>query len=365
MLVRGASGTSGDGTVGLGRPRGRCHGAARRRGAGRAAVGAAPAEVTHAVVAVDVAGVDGSLEQGPFGAASDRHVGATGRLEDEQRVAHDIVDGRVAADAGDGPQVEGGVQGGEEQRARVVDSGVDVEHDGSGIGRHSGNVPVRAACLTVPLPLDAPHRGTSPATTPAEDRLERCARAPADAVTTARLPAAVLVAAATMARPPAPRRRRPPPPPSVGTPPRPRPRAPDDAGHDASRDERGADDEHRPPPPASCAASYRRRHGRRRACRPAAHGRPRPRRQPHEPRRPRHPAVTSAASSSSVAGRGGVDSVRATTRHLAALASKADTAGLGLLLAADQEGGAVQQLRGAGFSRMPSARVQDQGSPAP
>jgi beta-N-acetylhexosaminidase len=60
---------------------------------------------------------------------------------------------------------------------------------------------------------------------------------------------------------------------------------------------------------------------------------------------------------------GGVDSVRATTRHLASLASKADTAGLGLLLAADQEGGAVQQLRGAGFSRMPSARVQDQGSP--
>ena len=60
----------------------------------------------------------------------------------------------------------------------------------------------------------------------------------------------------------------------------------------------------------------------------------------------------------------GLDAVRATTRHLAGLASKADTAGLGLLLAADQEGGAVQQLRGDGFSRMPSARVQDQGSPA-
>ncbi|GAA2021460.1 glycoside hydrolase family 3 N-terminal domain-containing protein [Terrabacter terrae] len=60
----------------------------------------------------------------------------------------------------------------------------------------------------------------------------------------------------------------------------------------------------------------------------------------------------------------GLDAVRATTRHLAGLASTADTAGLGLLLAADQEGGAVQQLRGDGFSRMPSARVQDQGSPA-
>ena len=59
---------------------------------------------------------------------------------------------------------------------------------------------------------------------------------------------------------------------------------------------------------------------------------------------------------------GGTERVRATTRHLAALASKEDTAGLGLLVAADQEGGAVQQLRGDGFSRMPSARVQDQGS---
>src|SRR6478735_8411240 len=59
---------------------------------------------------------------------------------------------------------------------------------------------------------------------------------------------------------------------------------------------------------------------------------------------------------------GGTERVRATTRHLAGLASEEDTAGLGLLVAADQEGGAVQQLRGDGFSRMPSARVQDQGS---
>ncbi|MGO4599289.1 glycoside hydrolase family 3 N-terminal domain-containing protein [Terrabacter sp. 2RAF25] len=60
---------------------------------------------------------------------------------------------------------------------------------------------------------------------------------------------------------------------------------------------------------------------------------------------------------------GGADRVRATTRHLAGLASEKATAGLGLLLAADQEGGQVQQLRGDGFTRMPSARVQDQGSP--
>ncbi|WP_245603842.1 glycoside hydrolase family 3 N-terminal domain-containing protein [Intrasporangium oryzae] len=59
----------------------------------------------------------------------------------------------------------------------------------------------------------------------------------------------------------------------------------------------------------------------------------------------------------------GVDAVRATTRHLAGLASPANTAGLGLLLAADQEGGQVQQLRGPGFSRMPSALVQGQSSP--
>ena len=61
---------------------------------------------------------------------------------------------------------------------------------------------------------------------------------------------------------------------------------------------------------------------------------------------------------------GGIDRVRATTRHLESLASEDDTAGLGLLIAADQEGGAVQQLRGNGFSRMPSARVQNRLSAA-
>lgn len=59
----------------------------------------------------------------------------------------------------------------------------------------------------------------------------------------------------------------------------------------------------------------------------------------------------------------GADRVRSTTRHLEGLASEKDTAGLGMLIAADQEGGAVQQLRGEGFSRMPSARVQDEGTP--
>ena len=59
----------------------------------------------------------------------------------------------------------------------------------------------------------------------------------------------------------------------------------------------------------------------------------------------------------------GVEGVAATTRHLASLAG-ADTAGLGVLLAADQEGGAVRQLRGDGFSRIPSALVQAQSGAA-
>ena len=59
----------------------------------------------------------------------------------------------------------------------------------------------------------------------------------------------------------------------------------------------------------------------------------------------------------------GVDGVAATTRHLASLAGP-ETAGLGLLLAADQEGGAVRQLRGEGFSRMPSALEQTESGAA-
>lgn len=59
----------------------------------------------------------------------------------------------------------------------------------------------------------------------------------------------------------------------------------------------------------------------------------------------------------------GAAAVRSTTRHLAGLAAPESTAGLGLLLAADQEGGAVQQLRGHGFTRFPSARDQASLSP--
>jgi beta-N-acetylhexosaminidase len=49
---------------------------------------------------------------------------------------------------------------------------------------------------------------------------------------------------------------------------------------------------------------------------------------------------------------GGAASLASTSKRLEAAAKD------GLLVAADQEGGQVQQLRGAGFSRMPSARTQ-------
>ncbi|MCH8628108.1 glycoside hydrolase family 3 protein [Arsenicicoccus piscis] len=55
--------------------------------------------------------------------------------------------------------------------------------------------------------------------------------------------------------------------------------------------------------------------------------------------------------------------VSATAKRLAAAAGPS-TGEVGLLVAADQEGGAVQQLKGEGFTRIPSARVQANGSPA-
>ncbi len=51
--------------------------------------------------------------------------------------------------------------------------------------------------------------------------------------------------------------------------------------------------------------------------------------------------------------------VAAATKHLQSLTGRGTTAGMGLLVSADQEGGQVQQLRGDGFTRMPSAHIQD------
>jgi beta-N-acetylhexosaminidase len=60
----------------------------------------------------------------------------------------------------------------------------------------------------------------------------------------------------------------------------------------------------------------------------------------------------------------GADKVTRTSEHLQGLVSKAATRGVGLLVAADQEGGEVHQLRGEGFTRPPTAREQAQMSPA-
>ncbi len=56
--------------------------------------------------------------------------------------------------------------------------------------------------------------------------------------------------------------------------------------------------------------------------------------------------------------------VAATTRHLQSLTSAAATGRLALLVSADQEGGAVQELTGPGFSAIPSALSQGSMSPS-
>ena len=60
----------------------------------------------------------------------------------------------------------------------------------------------------------------------------------------------------------------------------------------------------------------------------------------------------------------GAEKVTRTSEHLQGLVSPKATGGVGLLIAADQEGGEVHQLRGAGFTRPPKASVQAQMKPA-
>ncbi len=50
--------------------------------------------------------------------------------------------------------------------------------------------------------------------------------------------------------------------------------------------------------------------------------------------------------------------VKATSRHLQSLVGASSTGDVGLLIAADQEGGVVHQLRGDGFTQPPSAKAQ-------
>ncbi len=54
----------------------------------------------------------------------------------------------------------------------------------------------------------------------------------------------------------------------------------------------------------------------------------------------------------------GAAKVSRTSDHLQGLVSPKSTGDVGLLIAADQEGGEVHQLRGAGFTRPPSAKTQ-------
>lgn len=54
----------------------------------------------------------------------------------------------------------------------------------------------------------------------------------------------------------------------------------------------------------------------------------------------------------------GADRVRTTSAHLQSLATREATGGVKMIVAADQEGGTVQQLRGAGFTPMPKALTQ-------
>ncbi|HSF99103.1 MAG TPA: glycoside hydrolase family 3 N-terminal domain-containing protein [Ornithinibacter sp.] len=60
----------------------------------------------------------------------------------------------------------------------------------------------------------------------------------------------------------------------------------------------------------------------------------------------------------------GAQKVTRTSTHLQGLVSPEATGGVGLLIAADQEGGEVHQLRGDGFTRPPTASKQAQMDPA-
>jgi len=60
----------------------------------------------------------------------------------------------------------------------------------------------------------------------------------------------------------------------------------------------------------------------------------------------------------------GLTGTRAVTNAVQSLASAPATAGVGFFVAANQEGGQVQQLQGAGFAAMPSALEQGQAAPS-
>ena len=74
------------------------------------------------------------------GRAAPRATGTSGLPAASSTVrvlAHDVVDAGVAGHTGHRHEVEARVPRGEQQGARVVDAGVDVQHDGQGPGGHA------------------------------------------------------------------------------------------------------------------------------------------------------------------------------------------------------------------------------------
>src|SRR5664280_3370447 len=75
------------------------------------------------------------LEQWPLRATGDRHIRSAGHVEHLQGVGDDLVHAGVATNTGDGTKLHIRVQSGQQQGARVVYSGVDIEDERHGPGQ--------------------------------------------------------------------------------------------------------------------------------------------------------------------------------------------------------------------------------------
>jgi hypothetical protein len=106
-----------------------------------------PAEVRHTVIPVDVPGIARRFEERSGCAASDRNIRPAGDVEDHQGVSDHLVHAGIATDAGHRAQIHLGMQSCQQQRTRVVDTGVDVENDRQRAGLLS--VERGHACTTV------------------------------------------------------------------------------------------------------------------------------------------------------------------------------------------------------------------------
>jgi hypothetical protein len=80
-------------------------------------------------VAVDVTGADGAVHEGAGAAGGDRDVAEAEELPERQRVGRGQGEIDVAADGGDGDEVEAGGTGGEGERHGVVDARVAIDED--------------------------------------------------------------------------------------------------------------------------------------------------------------------------------------------------------------------------------------------